>query len=85
MWACELDGGRRRHVAHRIRCRAFLGGIDEPHDVMRRYVHRVLDVELIVVERRQVRPSQPFDPSRHCRAKPIVLTSRVTVSEDEDP
>ena len=82
--AGKLDGGRWRHVAHRIGRRAGLGGIDEPHDVMRRHVHRVLNIELVVVERRDVGPSQLVDPSRRGRAQPIVLTSGVAVAEDEN-
>ena len=51
---------------------------------MRRDVHRVFDVELVVVECREVRPSQPLDLSHRCGTQPIVLASGVAIAEDKN-
>ena len=52
---------------------------------MRRDVHRIFDIELIVVEGREVGPSKPLDLGRRGRTQPIVLAAGIAVAEDENP
>ena len=82
--AGEPDIARRQHRLHRERRRPGAGGVDEPHDIMRRHVDRVLDDELVIVLHGDMRPSQPLDPGRRRRPQPVILPPGIAVAKHQD-
>ena len=47
-------------------------------------VHRVLDIELIIVERGEIRPSQAFNLGNRRWAQPVILAAGISIAEDKD-
>jgi len=54
--------------------------IDEPHHVMRGDIDRVFDVELVIILRFEIGPSQASHFHRCSRTQAIVLASRISIT-----